>query len=58
VIEWMAETADQGGAGVLPLEQRQASEADVGGHRPSKIWCSLGGDESFVEWMKTTFEFI
>jgi hypothetical protein len=57
VIEWMAEAADQGGAGLSPEERRQASEADVGGHRPSEIWRSIGGDESFAEWMKRTFEF-
>jgi hypothetical protein len=57
VIEWMAEAADQGGAGLSPLERRQASEADFGGHRPSEIWRSLGGDESFAEWMKRNFEF-
>ena len=57
VILWMAEADNEVGAGFSPEERKQVGEADVGGHRPSEIWRSLGGDESFAEWMKRTFEF-
>ena len=57
VIEWMAEADNEAGAGLTTEERKQAGEADFGGHRPSEIWLSLGGHESFAAWMKRKFEF-
>ncbi len=56
VIEWMMESADEGGAGLSPTEMAQAGKPDVGGHRASEIWRSVGGDESFAKKIETTFE--
>lgn len=57
VIEWLADADNEVGAGLSPEERKRAGEADFGGHRPSEIWLSLGGEESFAAWMKHTFEF-
>jgi hypothetical protein len=52
----MMESADEGGAGLSPTEMAQAGKPDVGGHRASEIWRSVGGDESFAKKIETTFE--
>ena len=52
VIEWLAQSSEEGGAGLSDDEKREAGERDEGGHAPSDIWKSVGGDEQFAEWMK------
>ena len=52
VIEWLAQSREIGGAGLSDDEKRKAGEPDEGGHTPSDIWKSVGGDEQFAEWMK------
>jgi hypothetical protein len=52
VIEWMAESSDQGGANLSAEEKEQAGKPDVGGHTPSNIWRSVGGAEEFAKWME------
>jgi len=56
VIEWMMEEIDQGGAGLVPEHRKDAARPDAGGHRPSEIWRSVGGDEAFAETIKSKFE--
>jgi ankyrin repeat protein len=56
VIEWMAQSADEGGAGLSSKERHQASRPDLGGHRPSEIWRSVGGDACFANQIKAKFE--
>jgi ankyrin repeat protein len=52
VIEWMAESSDLGGANLSTEEKQQAGMPDVGGHTPSEIWRSVGGEESFAQMME------
>jgi hypothetical protein len=52
VIEWMAESSDQGGANLSTEEKKQAGRPDVGGHTPSEIWRSVGGGDEFAKWME------
>jgi hypothetical protein len=52
VIEWMAESSDQGGANLSAEEKVQAGKPDMGGHTPSDIWRSVGGGEEFAKWME------
>ena len=52
VIEWLAQTKEEGGAGLSEEEKRKAGQPDEGGHTPSQIWRSVGGDETFANWMK------
>jgi len=33
-------------------ERLRAGDVDIGGHKPSTIWKSLGGDDQFSRWMK------
>jgi Ankyrin repeats (3 copies) len=54
VIEWMAEAKVDGGAGLSDLPKLQAGAPDQGGHKASDIWKSLGYDDEFGKWMKTT----
>ena len=56
VIEWLADDSSKGGAGMSTEEWNEASRPDDGGHRPSEIWRSVGGDESFAEWIESKFE--
>ena len=56
VIEWMMEHTDRGGAGLDTEQRKDAATPDLGGHRPSEIWCSVGGDEAFAERIKREFE--
>jgi hypothetical protein len=56
VIEWMAKTKVEGGAGLTKMERQHASKPDNGGHRPSDIWSSAGGDTAFAAWIKHQFE--
>ena len=43
----MLQPEEDGGAGLSKSELRSASQADMGGHLPSDIWHSVGGDEDF-----------
>ncbi|CAB9525533.1 Ankyrin Repeat Protein [Seminavis robusta] len=52
VIEWLAMSQTDGGAGLLFSERRFAGQPDEGGYTPSDIWNSVGGDRLFGEWMK------
>jgi hypothetical protein len=52
----MAETAENGGAGLTMEELRQAGRPDDGGHSPSEIWRSVGGDNDFARFIKSKFE--
>jgi ankyrin repeat protein len=52
VIEWMAESSDQGGANLSAEEKEQAGRPDMGGHTPSEIWRSVGGGKEFAKWME------
>jgi ankyrin repeat protein len=52
VIEWMAESSDQGGANLSAEERKQAGRPDMGGHTPSDIWRSVGGGNEFAKWME------
>lgn len=62
VIEWMAQEKESsesvddnvtgGGAGLSWAEKRAAGGPDDGGHLPSDIWMSFGGDANFANWMK------
>jgi ankyrin repeat protein len=56
VIEWMAKPSAEGGAGLTKAERQHASRPDNGGHRPSDIWSSVGGDAAFTAWIKEHFE--
>jgi hypothetical protein len=56
VIQWMMEHTDRGGAGLDTEQRKDAATPDLGGHRPSEIWCSVGGDEAFAEIIKREFE--
>jgi ankyrin repeat protein len=51
MIEWMGQTTEEGGAGLVNQDKLAAGAPDDGGHRPSDIWLSVGGDASFSEWM-------
>eukprot|EP00521_Asterionellopsis_glacialis_P006902 CAMPEP_0195283668 /NCGR_PEP_ID=MMETSP0707-20130614/2139_1 /TAXON_ID=33640 /ORGANISM="Asterionellopsis glacialis, Strain CCMP134" /LENGTH=523 /DNA_ID=CAMNT_0040342875 /DNA_START=41 /DNA_END=1615 /DNA_ORIENTATION=+ len=52
VIEWMSQRKDEGGAGLSEEDQKKAGLPDKGGHKPSDIWKSVGGQDSFAKWMK------
>jgi len=45
----MAKSFVDGGAGLSVDEKRRAGQADKGGHKPSDIWRSAGGDEAFAQ---------
>lgn len=52
MVEWMARSAKEGGAALTEQERIEAGQCDQGGHRPSDIWRSVGGSESFATWMR------
>lgn len=52
VIQWLAQSQDEGGAGLSKEEIVKAGHPDEGGHTPSQIWKSVGGDEVFGDWME------
>ena len=52
VVEWMAGSEADGGAGLPESELRAAGMPDAGGHTPSEIWLSVKGDKDFAEWMR------
>ena len=52
VIEWLAQSREEGGAGLSDQDKQQAGGPDQGGHTPSEIWSSVGGDPKFGQWMK------
>lgn len=58
IIQWMADDNSQaetdGGAGLTEEEKIQAGAPDLGGHKPSDIWTSMGYDEMFGTWMRST----
>mmetsp|Transcript_89 Transcript_89/g.124 ORF Transcript_89/g.124 Transcript_89/m.124 type:complete len:454 (+) Transcript_89:107-1468(+) len=56
VIEWMSKSCINGGPGLCETEKEQCSKPDEGGHRPSDIWRSFGGDENFAVWIEREFE--
>lgn len=55
VIEWMSGTKEQGGAGFSRELLQKVGQPDNGGHKPSEIWRSVGGDDDFAKWMETTY---
>lgn len=52
IVDWMAKSLVDGGAGLSESEKRRAGQADIGGHKPSDIWTSAGGDEAFAQRMR------
>eukprot|EP00546_Thalassionema_frauenfeldii_P005588 CAMPEP_0178925664 /NCGR_PEP_ID=MMETSP0786-20121207/18049_1 /TAXON_ID=186022 /ORGANISM="Thalassionema frauenfeldii, Strain CCMP 1798" /LENGTH=414 /DNA_ID=CAMNT_0020600593 /DNA_START=98 /DNA_END=1339 /DNA_ORIENTATION=+ len=48
VIEWIAKSVENNGPGLCEIEKKLCSKPDEGGHRPSDIWRSFGGDENFA----------
>lgn len=53
VIAWLAQQSSEGGAGMSDEDKQKLGGPDEGGHTPSEIWLSVGGDPEFGEWMKT-----
>ena len=53
MLEWLAEPAEVGGAGLSDKDKVMAGSPDAGGHRPSEIWTSVGGDETTASWMRS-----
>jgi ankyrin repeat protein len=51
-IEWLAQTREQGGAGLTDDDRFKVGLPDLGGHSPSEIWQSSGGDAGYARWMK------
>ena len=56
VANWLSKSTECGGPGLTQAERREASKPDNGGHRPSDIWSSAGGESSFGSWIKEVFE--
>jgi ankyrin repeat protein len=52
VIEWMGESAANGGAGLTTEERNSAARPDEGGHTARDIWRSMGGDDVFAKRME------
>jgi Ankyrin repeats (3 copies) len=52
VIEFMALSVAEGGAGLTDEQKRLAGLPDQGGHIASEIWLSMGGDDKFGQRMK------
>lgn len=52
VIEYMAQSSLDGGAGLTADQRIQVGLPDHGGHTASEIWRSVGGDEEFAKRMK------
>ena len=52
LIEWMAGEKANGGAGLTQKKKNLAGSPDIGGHRPSDIWLSVGGEPTVAEWMR------
>jgi Ankyrin repeats (3 copies) len=52
VIEFMALSVAEGGAGLSDEQKRLAGLPDQGGHTASEIWLSMGGDDRFGQRMK------
>jgi len=53
VIEWLSQSKEEGGAGLSEEQKQKVGLPDEGGHTPSQIWTSVGGDEQFADWMRT-----
>lgn len=56
VARWLSKSIECGGPGLTQQERRMASKPDNGGHRPSEIWLSAGGEASFASWIAEVFE--
>jgi ankyrin repeat protein len=56
VAKWLSKSIECGGPGLTPAERSKASKPDNGGHRPSDIWLSAGGESSFASWINEAFE--
>ena len=52
----MLQSSDSGGAGLTVVDLRLAAEPDDGGHTPSEIWRSVGGDDAFAERMEAALK--
>ena len=52
VIEWLTKTKFEGGAGLSDEQLKKMGKPDNGGHTPSEIWRSAGGEEHVAKWMK------
>ncbi|GKY94185.1 hypothetical protein MPSEU_000384500 [Mayamaea pseudoterrestris] len=52
MLEWLAQPMETGGAGLSEGEKAMGGMPDVGGHCPSDIWISVGGDEPTASWMR------
>mmetsp|Transcript_12484 Transcript_12484/g.34387 ORF Transcript_12484/g.34387 Transcript_12484/m.34387 type:complete len:99 (-) Transcript_12484:15-311(-) len=50
VLSWMA---SNGGAGLSMEEKAEAGTPDKGGHTPSSIWESNGGDSDILEMLRS-----
>jgi Ankyrin repeats (3 copies) len=51
VIEYIAQSSDEGGAGLTAEQRIQVGRPDQGGHTASEIWMSAGGEEDFAKRM-------
>lgn len=52
VIEYMAQSSGDGGAGLTTDQKIQVGLPDQGGHTASDIWRSVGGEEHFAKRMQ------
>lgn len=53
VMEWMAQSKEEGGAGLSKSDKEKAGVLDQGGHRPSDIWKTMfSSDEEFADWLR------
>jgi hypothetical protein len=54
VIRWLADDDDnEGGAVLSESDKKKVGQPDLGGHKPSAIWRSVGGKSEFGDWMES-----
>ena len=53
-VEWLTQPKGRGGAGFSTAQLEAMGQPDNGGHKPSEIWRSAGGDENVAKWMEYT----
>ena len=51
-VEWLTQPKKRGGAGFSSAQLNAMGQPDNGGHKPSEIWRSAGGDEDVAKWME------
>ncbi|GKY94172.1 hypothetical protein MPSEU_000383200 [Mayamaea pseudoterrestris] len=52
MLKWLAQPMETGGAGLPEGDKAMGGKPDAGGHCPSDIWISVGGDEPTASWMR------